>query len=606
MNIRDVKAADLQKAPRSQQRTPFFGCISRSSASFARCRHVFETITSRHGLAGEVVEAHNCCICCDGRSESAAGTAWHVGLLPQSLEAAELVSELDAVAEGHARPRFGSYLVLSLHSGQVLLATDIHGSIPLYHCFVDEAFWFSSELGLLVERLGTAEVDPFSVVESMYKYRTAPPASLFRDIAYLGGASAADVDLATARVDVRKYFRFGSLIDADAYRAGLRRSVPDLEGELSRRLDEAVAASVQNINTAGIFLSGGVDSSLLTAMAVPHVDVHAVHVELPGESNEVAFATAVAKTLGLDLEIVRCDRESFLRHLVDTVHFLERPFFVPNTVGLVQAALSDKFSGADVILDGELADSPFYSSGIDPNLLRKQHLHQNFGLPVKAIDTIETVLKRVNRYFGLKISDGPAFGGVDREVFARRFEDAIFLKREKARLDHVASDFERSLIAQTLYAQEGGSQHLIARVDAAARAAGLHAILPYAHPQYLGFVLNLPSKFKVRGTGPLRLLTEPKWLLKRLAAKRLPHEAIWRKKVGFGLPVGQYLTNFPDSFKKDSFFQSYFRMDRALFEKYVLEKTGSNDMHFILCFEIWGRMFCRGENRADLQVGALT
>ena len=108
----------------------------------------------------------------------------------------------------------------------------------------------------------------------------------------------------------------------------------------------------------GAFLSGGVDSSLITAIARQyHPDLQVYNVRVgDARCDESPHAVAVAKHLGLTLHQVTLDRESYLRHYRDCVIAEDLPLMHPNSVGIFLLSQQARSQGLSVLLSGEGAD----------------------------------------------------------------------------------------------------------------------------------------------------------------------------------------------------------------------------------------------------------
>lgn len=516
----------------------------------------------------------------------------------------------DRCAEGAAdlssgELSFGSYAFARVEGDRLFLGTDLYGTIPVYILVREGICWFSSDVGLLREIAGPLSVRTLALSEMLYRQYPHPPRSGFQDVSLLAGGQCAVFDLNTAGMTVIPYHRISSRIDPAFYAANDAKSVSALEAELERRLDASVERATAPFGTAGLFLSGGVDSSTLAALANRHTTVFGVHVRLPGASDELSHAQAVARHLDIDLRNLDLTASAFREHFVRTVHEHAFPVFIPNTVGLYAASALGFFEGADVMLDGELADSPFYSSGVTPFLLRKFHFKTNLRIGLGLYDRFISRLTRFSWSLGLILTGTQRVGGLDQKLFGGMIQEQHHITEVEAVFDHITDPLERVLAAQLIHLQQFGSRHILYRVDTAAKVAGLHALLPFVDQEYIDFILNLPARHKIRGRGFLGLRPEPKWLLKRVAAKLVPPSAIYRPKAGFDLPIMDYLPSVPMGLRGDAVVPELFDMTEETFAQLADSCTGTVDAHFLSGMEVWARLFIRGDSVEDVEASFL-
>ena len=491
---------------------------------------------------------------------------------------------------------FGSYAFARCDGDALVLGTDMYGTIPVYILGQDGVCWFSSDVRLLKDLVGPLSVRPLALNELLYRQYPQAPKSGFRDVALLAGAQCAVFDLNAGEMTVFPYHRFSSRVDPDFYAASAAKSVEALEAELEQRLDACVARAMTPHGSAGLFLSGGVDSSALAALARRYTEVFGVHVRLPGPADELGHAQAVARHLDIELRTLDLTPGAFRENFVRTVHEHAFPIFIPNTVGLYAASAQGLFDGADVMLDGELADSHFYASGVTPFILRKYHFRTNLHIGAALYDRFVSRLARFSWALGLTLAGRQRIGGLDQKLFGGMVQEHHFIAEMHGAFAHIADPLERVLAAQTIHLQQSGSRHILYRVDTAAKVADLHALLPFADPEYMNFILNLPARFKIRGKGFLGLRPEPKWLLKRVAAKLVPESAVYRPKAGFDLPILEYLPAVPPGLRGEAAVPELFEMTEEGFGHLADSCAGSVDAHFLTGLEVWARLFVRGES----------
>jgi asparagine synthase (glutamine-hydrolysing) len=134
---------------------------------------------------------------------------------------------------------------------------------------------------------------------------------------------------------------------------------------------------------------------------------------------------------------------------------------------------------------------------------------------------------------------------------------------------------------------------LLVKVDIASMANSLEARSPFLDHKVIEFAASLPENLKMRGF-------ETKYLLKKLAARLVPREVIYRRKMGFGVPIGSWFRGEMKNFLRDALLseKSLTRgiIKREMIEKYVEEHTKAKRDHAarlwsLLMLELWFRRF---------------
>ncbi len=137
------------------------------------------------------------------------------------------------------------------------------------------------------------------------------------------------------------------------------------------------------------------------------------------------------------------------------------------------------------------------------------------------------------------------------------------------------------------------TDHNLNYTDKLSMAAGVETRVPILDPAVIDFVASLPPHFKQRGrTG--------KWILKKAMESLLPHEVIYRPKVGFGAPIRFWLSEHLRPFVDDVLSEDSLRR-RGIFHpegvRRLIEqdRTGTIDGAYlilsILCIELWFQIF---------------
>jgi len=453
-------------------------------------------------------------------------------------------------ADGFAERLRGMFAIAIWDGRQrrLVLARDRFGIKPLYYRAVGGAVEFASEL----RALPRGEVDP-DALEAFLAFNSIPgPLTIFRDARKLLPGHLLVWESGSTRV--RRYAR-PAPVPAPAVRRELE-SV--LAAELLDRLRDSVRAHLVADVPVGVFLSGGVDSSLLAALAAQETSE-------PLRTYSIGFAEAsfdergdarlVAERYGTRHRelILRPDGAALLPALAEV---FDEPFADSSalpTYLVSQLAARD----VKVALSGEGADELFggyYTYAADLLALRTARLARlarpfverlpvstrRASLEYRAKRFVRTAhLPPLERHHGWK----EIFSAdVRAELTGRRHDwDPVDALRERFAETEGAELLARLQdVDERVYLVDD----LLVKTDRASMAHSLEARVPFLDPVVADFAHALPTRHKVRGLGK-------KVLLRKAAASLLPRQIVRGRKRGFSIPAAAWLRGELEPFARD-------------------------------------------------------
>lgn len=442
-------------------------------------------------------------------------------ILPLYLEqGAAAVEELDGM--------FG-LAIWDNRTRTLILARDRAGEKPLFYARAGGEVVFASELQCLLRHPDVArDLDRDALRDYLALGYIPEPATPFRAI---------------RRVPAGTFMRFTASGEEtvrywDAESIAITPIDPaDAVRETRRLIENAVAKQVMSDVPVGVFISGGLDSSILATLASQVIGVDKVHTfsaQFAEESyDESGDAAVLAQRMRTRHVPVRTDEETLLDALRNvTTRFAEPladPAILP-TFLLARAAREH----VKVVLSGEGADELFggYPTYLGhkiapkydalPAAIRNAVRRLAFALPASGKKvTLEYLLKRfvsdaerpwIERHLrwfgtGLGTYDGtpPSFASRDPLAGAMLLDYRTYLR-----------------------------DNLLVKVDRATMLSSVEARAPYLDRDVTAFALSLPPELRVR-----RLTT--KWVLKKAAEKWLPKDVIYRRKRGLSVPVATWI-----------------------------------------------------------------
>jgi len=480
---------------------------------------------------------------------------------------------------------------------RLLLARDRFGIKPLYWTAQRGVFAFASELKAL-RRIGLREdIDP-DALEAYLAFNAIPaPLTIFSDVRKLGPGQLLSFAPGAGAPEVRDWCR------PLPARAGALRGESEevLAAELRERLRDSVRAHLIADVPVGVFLSGGVDSGTLTALAAQEtpgqVSTFSVGFE-EASFDELAHARLVAQRYGTDHHelVLRPDAVALLGEVVEA---FDEPFADSSALPtyLVSRLAAEHVK---VALSGEGADELFggyytyVANLLAPRLAPLARLARPFverlpsssarvSLDYKARRFVRAAhLSPVERHHGFKEILSPAL----REQLLDRFGDAPRADPLDPWREHWAATEGAEELAriQELDLNLYLPSDLLVKTDRASMAHSLEARVPFLDPHVAELALALPSAMKVRGR-------QKKRLLRRAVEPLLPDEVVHGAKRGFSIPAAAWLRGEMEPFARDVLSQAKL-VDRDVSLRLLDEHVARRDDHSrplwgLLCLELW-------------------
>jgi len=431
-------------------------------------------------------------------------------------------------------PKFNGIFAFCIYDAggrKLYLVRDRLGIKPIYYFSDGKRFAFSSEVKAFKALDGLAYTIDENAVLEYYLTKNISSEGFFPEIKAVPPGTYLTVNLDDHSVSCREYASIYQSVSEKTYAEYKSASEEALADELDKLLHSVVKDQLVSDVPLGTICSGGIDSSLITAIASTYVkDLKIFNVHVKGRNfDESPHAHKVAQHLGLELIEEELDRDTYLKLYRQCIGFMDLPLMHPNSVGIYLISRRAKKEGLSVLLSGEGADELF---GGYPQYLAYQRIRTVNRLPLfrllrKArmlfLDESTKYLLEDGKYLLTEYGSMPW-------VRARSEVMAKFLER----LSFVGDESERELSAYILKDLRYYLVPLLRRTDRMPMAAGLEMRVPYLDNRLLSFAANLPVTYKVR-------FFDSKRLLKKVAERYLPREVVYRRKMGFPLPVESWL-----------------------------------------------------------------
>jgi len=455
-----------------------------------------------------------------------------------------------------------AFAIYDKNKKRLLIARDRMGEKPLHYAIVNDHLVFCSEIkGILAFPGFKKEVDTFALRQYMALEYVPAPRSIFAGINKLPPASYLLVE--NGQVKTETYWQIPRKENDMGEREALTR--------LKDLLDESIKLRLIADVPLGVFLSGGIDSSLITAMAAKHVSHKLQTFSIGFEEasfDESSHAQAVADHIGTSHTMKKLTSGEIVGSLSKLWEYLDEPLADASIIPTYLLSKMTKDS-VTVALSGDAGDELLggYPTYLAHNLAGMFNIIPS-GVLHRLINPMVSMLpvSHNNLSFDFKIKR--FLGSVDKQAAERHFRWMGSIAPEKHQ-DLFTQDFRQKLTGaepvtyQKLVDQidwdyfghvgrkigNSGSlinsimhldlltylaDDLLVKSDRASMAASLEVRVPFLAFPVVEFARQLPPDLKLKGF-------RTKYLLRKLASQYLPESIVERPKKGFGIPVARWL-----------------------------------------------------------------
>lgn len=481
------------------------------------------------------------------------------------------------------------------------LVRDRLGIKPLYYQISDGKLTFSSEIKSILRLMEEPVCLNVEAISSYLSFRyPIQEESYFKGVFSLRPGHYLQVSCG-GDLQTREYW---NPVDAFAEQEHDKGEAFYLE-----RLDSLFRSAVKYRMIAdvpiGAYLSGGVDSSLIVACmaqeAGPSVKTFTVGFAEEGY-NEFDYANKVAEMYKTDHREIILSGEDYMGTMEKLIGYKDGPLSVPNEVPLYEMSRELK-KYITVVLSGEGADEIFggygrifrscydyeRSKGIALNKFTEQERKQffsNFFNKYKTDNFTDELDHFLNIYSYTGFSEKCAL--MSNDIAWGAFEPSL-----KSRFSYWFNQLQGNTYEnRMMYAFE--RVHLLGllhRVDMTTMATAVEARVPFVDHRLVEFAFTIPLKYKLKWNSDAdflksRLLMSdkiseihdtPKYILKKASEKYLPSEVIYRKKMGFPVPLNNWFGGKFNSYARDLLLSSKAR-NRGLYHNENIEKWLDNDL----------------------------
>ncbi len=479
----------------------------------------------------------------------------------------------------------------------LLLARDRMGINPL-HIYQDEnKLIFGSEIKAILEYNINREID----YESLYTYLQLNyipgPHSIFKNIYKLTPGTY--LKIKNDKIEKNVYYKIKSKITNEIL------SYNDAKDSLNTHIDNAVKSRLVSDVPLGTFLSGGIDSSVITAIASKYTDkLKTFSIGFKDEPffDETYYANLVAKKFNTEHTVFSLTNKELFEHLFSTIDSLDEPFADSSALAVNILSFHTR-KHVTVVLSGDGADEMF--GGYNKHYAHFNALNNNFRnsaiknsnfifniLPKSRNNKYENKARQIHKYSkGLNLNDKERYWlwcSIANENYASNIlnfniNQQIYYSRKNEILEYINNDSKiNDILLSDMHLVL--QNDMLVKVDMMSMANSLEVRTPFLDHNVVNFVFSLPDSYKINNNIRKRILQDT---YKNI----LPNELYNRQKQGFEVPLLKWFQNDLNSFIFDNLLKKSFIKEQNIFNieqiEYMRKRLSSNNPGDITS-KIWG------------------
>jgi asparagine synthase (glutamine-hydrolysing) len=492
----------------------------------------------------------------------------------------------------------------------LFIARDRVGKKPVLYSFQPNGdLIFGSEFKAVLQHKNVSREVDYDAIDSYLSYLCVPaPQTAFKSIRKLEPGHW--LLWKNGEIKTQRYWQ-------PDFSKKIKISEAEAIEETTRILRESVKLRMISEVPLGAFLSGGVDSSAVVALMAQEssnpVKTFSIGFE-EQDFSELKYAKAVAQHVGAEYNefIVKPNALEILPMLVE--HYGE-PYADSSAIPTYYVSKETR-KFVTVALNGDGGDESFagYERHLAMRIAEKYHKFPSvlrkvlIEKPISLFPTSELKKSRVRdakrflqaaslpkteRYFHWMSTFNRE---AKAEIYTKEFTNTVANNHASKFLDEwFAKSNGNGILDSTLLTDQMTylPNDLLPKVDIASMAVSLEARSPFLDHKVIEFAASLPENLKMKGF-------ETKSLLKKVAARLVPKEVIYRRKMGFGVPIGNWFRGEMKDFVKEILLSEKC-LKRGIIkpefiEKYVNEHTESSKDHTfqiwtLLMLELWFQQF---------------
>lgn len=518
---------------------------------------------------------------------------------------------------------FFAFAIFDKNENSLFIARDRMGVKPLLYYFDGSTFIFASELKAILKFNIIKSIDKLSLF-NYFQFNYIPSNnSIFSKIKKLKPAHYIQLTNINELSKIQEHRYYTIPYQPNEYLPNTTKSYDDAKKQLHNLLDDAVQKRLITDVPIGTFLSGGIDSSVISTLAKRHKsDLNTFSIGYKDEPffDETNYANSVAKKIGSKHHAFLLSNNDLYENLNEILDYFDEPFADSSAIAVYILCKHTK-QHVSVALSGDGADEIF--SGYNKHAAEFRVRHPSFneslinwGYPLWSIlpKSRNHKLTNINRQL-YKFSLGAKLSNKERywlwaAILDEKHTNDLFItnpinesdflnryhKRKNNLLKNITIDGD---INEVFYTDTKMVlvNDMLRKVDSMSMANSLEVRTPFLDYRVVNFAFSLPVEFKINGQIKKKILQDT-------FKNELPEELYNRAKHGFEVPLLSWFRNELRSTIENDLLSDSFILEQGIFNLSAIQRLkkqlfskNPNDtaatVWALIVFNTWWKKYCR-------------
>jgi asparagine synthase (glutamine-hydrolysing) len=512
---------------------------------------------------------------------------------------------------------FFAFCVYDKLEQSFFVARDRYGVKPLLYLFDEDKFIFSSEMKTMLQYGIEKNIDYTSLYTYLQLNYIPAPDTIFHHVKKL--LPGHYIIVKNQKLSVSKWY---NIPYASEQAENNKISYENAKSKFSDLLEASVQRRLVADVPLGAFLSGGIDSSVITGLASRHKsDLHTFSIGFKDEKffDETHYAKLVAKHFNTKHTVFSLTNDDLYTHVHNILNYIDEPFADSSAINVYilsketrkHATVALSGDGADEMLAGYNKHAAFYK--LINKGIKEQSIESLLPLwkifPQSRNNPLSNITRQLVRFGeGARLSPGERYwrwagyadeSGAEKlftETTRQKIEQQVYQNRKSELLQFMQPEHRMNDILMTdmnVVLQND----MLTKVDLMSMANGLEVRTPFLDYELVNFTFSLPSNFKINNKLRKRILQDA---FKDL----LPQELYNRPKKGFEVPLLKWFRREMKSLIIDDLLSQKFIEEQAIFSYPEIEKikqqlfsSNPGDVHAriwgLIVFQWWWKKYVR-------------
>ncbi len=510
---------------------------------------------------------------------------------------------------------FFAFAIYDFQDKSLFIARDRIGIKPLYYLLDNDRLLFASEMKSILEYGIDKELD-YSALHTYLQLNYIPaPQTIFKSVKKLLPGNYIHITNDGIAVDSYYDIPFNrENYTSNSYETQKKQLESLLENSVQKRLVADVPL--------GSFLSGGLDSSVVAALAKRHKnDLHTFSIGFKDEKffDETDYARSVAKKIESEHTVFSLTNADLYKHVNDILDYIDEPFADSSAIA-VYILSQETRKHATVALSGDGADELF--AGYNKHAAFQRIINGGgatkaakalqplwYLLPKSRSNTLTNKFRQLHRFAkGMRMNSQERYW-IWAGFASEKQSFSLFSAASKEQLDQDSYNSLKQQLLKHIPDKENINDLLytdsklvlpndmLTKVDRMSMANSLEVRVPFLDHEVVEYAFSLPANSKINGNIRKRILHDT-------FRNLLPEEIYNRPKKGFEVPLLKWFRNEMQHTIKNELLSDSFVNEQGIFDvkevrklKKKLFSSNSGDVHAriwgLVVFQHWWKRYCR-------------